>query len=123
MPEISHYRLAQIPGTEHLWDAEILEFQKSIAYAPADTTLLGAFADWCDEHGEPELATAARFLAKRPEIPLLRGSGKSPMWWVSNMPGALREPQVEPKIRCNQSPLGALADLYDRLDAARKALE
>lgn len=122
MPHVSHYQLAQIAGTAHLWADEIRAFVDGIAKSPTDRTALGVFADYLDEHDEPELAQAAWFLAKRSDPCLLRGTGKTPMWWVSGLPASVAN-ERDPDRDTNDTPLGALAKLYFKLDAARKSLE
>lgn len=122
MPHVSHYQLVQVADTAHLWDAEFRSFAAAIDKTPNDRTALGAFADWCDEHVEPELAQAARYLAKRQAVELMRGSGKSGGWWVADLPPAVAH-APHPDRQARDTPLGALASLYHRLNEARKELE
>lgn len=68
MVEVSLLELVSIPNTRPVWPSEFAAMVATCEESPNDRTTFGVLADWCDEHNEPELGRAWRWLSKRPPL-------------------------------------------------------
>lgn len=65
MVEVSLLKLVTISGTRDVWPPEFDALVKKCEEDPAERLPFGLVADWCDEHGEPDLGYAFRWLEER----------------------------------------------------------
>lgn len=56
------------------------QFLLALDTNPSDTTILGDWADWLEEHGSNNRAAAVRFILKRGLKPHAHGSGPNYVW-------------------------------------------
>lgn len=68
MVEVSLLKLVQVVGSQDVWPADFVALNAKCEADVADRVPFGVAADWCDEHDEPELADAFRWLHRRPDV-------------------------------------------------------
>jgi len=66
--EVSLLKLVQVIGSQDAWPDDFRAMNEHCQADPTDRTPFGVAADWLDEHGEPELADAFRWLHRRPTV-------------------------------------------------------
>ena len=119
-------------------------FVASLLNAPGDSTIMGAFADWLDEHDKHHLAFALRWAARRRLFPDISPMGRRSNWsthrrgqykpaYPHQLPplvfaqlrplGRVRTSTYAPPRFTSGSLMGAFAALADALRRLRDVLE
>jgi len=115
------YLFVQVPGGTDLWPGEFTALVKKCEENVEDRLPFGVTADWCDEHSEPELAGAFRWLANRPAVQIQK-NGRYPLndaWYtLVDPPAALGSVSST----MGSGFIGLIVALARRLTAMREAL-
>ena len=124
--EVPLIKLVSTGGTEEFWPADLKSFLEKIAPDPNSVdgkTHWGVMADWLEEHDEPDLAAAARFVAKRENVHLYREQARSrsdaTRFYFSGVPKSI-EPHMSTLGINTETPMGALAVLARAVAKARE---
>lgn len=112
--------LVSITNTRGVWPAEFAALVATCEADPDDRLPFGLVADWCDEHNEPELGRAWRWLHKRPwdddkrtgvRVLCKREYGTYPDWQMTPLPRSL----ILEKVGITATLAELVAVLADRL--------
>lgn len=122
MVPVSLKALVVLPDSRPLWPAEFEAMVRGIEARPADRTAMGVLADWCDEHGEPELAGAWRWLAARESVVLYNSHHRTfdSQWLIKGLPETVSGVYLTGGP--NKSLAGRVAQLAHQLARAREEL-
>lgn len=86
MVEVSLLDMVSLHGTERLWPDAFHGLVRKLEESPAERTQWGVVADWCDEHGEPELAGAFRWVMRHRNVVAEKVDGR---WGLYKLPFSL----------------------------------
>lgn len=86
MVNVSLLLLCRVQGSFPVWPEEFAALVARCEADLVDRLPFGVLADWCDDKGEPELASAFRWLHKRPEVRVIPGQRDYSAWSLADMP-------------------------------------
>lgn len=117
--------LLDVPGTGVFAPQECCDIAAKIAEDPSVYIAWGVLADWLDADGETELASAARYIFKHPELNVHWEyySGRQRLVsyrWPAPIQDAWTQVAEKYKRGTYNCPLEFLHALWGRLDYARK---
>lgn len=117
--------LVKFTEGRHLWPEEFNAFVRNIEETPEEKTVLGPMADWLKENGEESLERACRYMAKHEQTRFEKSNyGSYSYWHVRGTGYAIASQESKAIIDIEtRNPAGALAQLAERIDQARKELE
>jgi uncharacterized protein (TIGR02996 family) len=117
MVSVSLLNLVSIANTRPAWPTDFADKVAKLDENPAEKTAWGVIADWCDEHGEPELGRAFRWVGGRRLVEVRNSrplTQKEPHWTLDNLPAALSA--VFPQQADRRTLPGLMADLAAALE-------
>lgn len=116
---VSLYELARVPDSMAVLPEDFMAVYEPLVSDPTDKTRWGVIADWLDEHDEPLLASAFRYISQRP-IQVVRMTGMVRSWYGFNHVPPTVQVQMSTVGFDDTTLLGAVAVLAAALDKARK---
>lgn len=120
---VSLYELARVPAGLAVLPEELKAMLDPLEKEPEDKTRWGVIADWLDEHDEPLLAAAFRYVSKRPIKIRKRNPHRSDgVWGFYDVPAVVDTYYTDRGFEPSTL-LGATAALASALDKARKETE
>lgn len=105
------------------WPEDFRAIAKTLEANPNDRTPWGIIADWCSEHGEPDLARGFRYVAKRPDVLAEKHEYSGGHWWrLNGLPHTVEYAKVVDDADTNTI-VGVAAGLAIKLKALLAELE
>lgn len=121
--EVSLLELVCVADARWVWPGDFAALMAKLEESPDDRVAWGAVADWCDEHDEPELAGAFRYVHRRESIEATRGGYGT--WDLTGLPATIQNSEMAAVVKFTdvKTLAGAVARLALRLKKVAEDLE